>query len=204
MNKGKQLILGILVAICTLMIVGLASTALASAQQQESLGSFDQYSCVNIKQICANCTYVNITSITSPINNSQVLGQVEMTQDGTEYSYEFCDTSALGQYIVNWKANPDGITTIGNFDFQIDSGSALLFLIIMGVAIVTLMIGFFAGNWFFGFISGVMFLFAGIYIMIYGVLNLADLYTQSVAIVLIGIGIILTASAGYEIIADKE
>lgn len=72
-----------------------------------NIGSFKLNTCAELKQICANCTYVNITSINN--RNNTVLGNhVVMQKIGTEYNYTFCNNSILGDYHVSGIGNPDG------------------------------------------------------------------------------------------------
>jgi len=42
-----------------------------------------------------------------------------MNQSGTVYTYEFCDTASLGQYIVNGIGDIDAIPTTWVYDFQV-------------------------------------------------------------------------------------
>jgi hypothetical protein len=109
---NKQLIL----ILCTLLFV----VSFASAEIQ-SLGYFQQNSCVEIIQTCGECTYVNLSSILYP-NSSAAIGNVAMTKLGTKYTYEFCDTSTMGNYIVNGYGNPNGNgnKTVFSYDFVIN------------------------------------------------------------------------------------
>lgn len=90
---------------------------LISAEVQ-SLGNFQRGECVRLIQTCPNCTYVNITSVIYP-NSTQAIGMVSMTKIGTLFNYEFCNTSAVGQYIVNGVGDIDGEDTTWVYDFLI-------------------------------------------------------------------------------------
>lgn len=89
--------------------------ALSPAQEQ-TLGTFRQNSCIELKQTCGNCTYVNITRISAPDSTILLSGQNLMTKTDTIYNRTFCNTTQLGQYVIDWKADPDGTTTAGNYD----------------------------------------------------------------------------------------
>lgn len=84
----------------------------------QNLGVYKQNECLTLKQSCANCSYTNITSIMYP-NSTHSLEQVGMTKTGTEYNYTFCDTSLIGDYIVNGKSDVDGIDTVWSYNFSI-------------------------------------------------------------------------------------
>lgn len=99
------------------MLVALVIPFVSAEQQTQ--GTFLQGSCVALRQTCGNCTYVNITKITAPDSSIILSGNNPMTKSDTSYNYTFCNTSQIGQYIVDWKANPDGITSANNYDFFI-------------------------------------------------------------------------------------
>lgn len=177
----------------------------------QSLGNFKQNECVNLIQTCGNCTYVNITSVLYP-NSSQVLGETEMTKSGTRYNYTFCSTSVLGTYIVNGVGDSNGVNTIWNYNFfvtttgvnreSILNNSIFIFLTLIGILLV--IAGANMGIPWFGFIGSIMFLFSGIYTMIYGFDNITNLYTQGVSITLIGLGLIFMFSSAYEWVLEVD
>jgi len=84
----------------------------------ETLGTFKVNECVELKQTCSNCTYVNISSVLYP-NSTKAIQNVEMIGLGVEYSYNFCYTSVLGSYIVNGYADVDGQVTVWAYDFNV-------------------------------------------------------------------------------------
>lgn len=84
----------------------------------ETLGTFKQNECVKLIQTCADCTYVNISSVTFP-NSSIALGEYLMTQSGKSWSWTFCNTTNIGQYIVSGHGNPDSTPTTWAYDFDI-------------------------------------------------------------------------------------
>lgn len=136
-NTFSLSLLMVLVFLCVLLI------PLTSAQIQ-TLGNFKQSDCVNLKQVCSNCSYVNITSIIYP-NSTQANGEVAMTKVGTDYNYTFCKTTNLGTYIVNGKGDLNGVDNVWSYDFNITgngkelpNGSVivlfiLFFLLILGL-----------------------------------------------------------------------
>lgn len=122
------------------IIVGIFLISLVSSTQQ-SLGTFKQGECTNLIQTCGNCTYNNISIILYP-NSSVAISNIKMTKDNTYYNYTFCNTSVLGNYIVNGFGDSDGKKTIWSYGFEITGTGfefnlprtnlsiALLFLII--------------------------------------------------------------------------
>ena len=90
----------------------------------QTLGTFKQGNCITLIQTCGNCTYSNITQVVYP-NNTQALGQVEMTKIDSQYNYSnFCSTDISGQYIVNGVSDVDGYNTAWAYDFFITPSGA--------------------------------------------------------------------------------
>jgi amino acid transporter len=94
-------------------------SSVASAQL-ESLGTFKQSEEILLKQLCANCTYVNITSINYP-NGSTAIGQQQMQVSNNEYYYLLDSeyTNDLGRYNVNGFGNPDGSVDVWAYYFDV-------------------------------------------------------------------------------------
>lgn len=194
-----------------LIVLLLSAPPLISAEM-ETLGTVKQYDCITLPQICNNCTYNNITSIIYP-NKSLALGQVAMTNSGTEYSYFSCNlTKVTGEYIVNGKGDLDGMTTVWNYNYFVTptgtnpssflNNPILLILGLMGLALV--IFGGIKGIPWFGFIGSIMFLLVGVYTMIFGFDNINNMYTQGSALVFIGMGVIFMILSGYEWMTDTE
>ena len=181
--------------------------ALASAEVQH-LGVFKQYDCVNLIQICGNCTYNNITSVMYP-NASQALTiQKVMTKSVTEYNYTFCSTKQLGSYIVNGFGDENGIISVWSYDFEITStgnDKDLYLPLILGLsAMIFLVSGIFVKNAFLGLFSGFLFIILGIYSMIYGLGVIQDQYTQMISYIIIGLGVVISFASVYEIYEEGE
>lgn len=101
-----------------IIFLSLILLPLASAQVQ-TLGTFKENSCVELKQICSNCTYVNLTRVSNPDSTISLTGQFSMTKTNTNYNYTYCNTNSSGQYIVDWVADPNAVITAGSYDFFI-------------------------------------------------------------------------------------
>lgn len=188
------------------MIIMISSFSLISAEIK-TLGTFKVNDCIDLKQTCGNCTWTNITSVLYP-NSSQALGEVVMTQKGTEYNYSCGPSETLGHYIVNGKSDVDGIITVWAYDYNVTptGGDRLnslgIFTILILVSIAVLGMAMIFKNGYFGFIAGCLFLVTGVYIMINGLGNLSNTYTQAVSYVVLGMGLIFCISAGIQIIGD--
>ncbi|KKM22018.1 hypothetical protein LCGC14_1629620 [marine sediment metagenome] len=101
------------------------------------LGEFPRGSCVDITTIL-NSSSVNISSI-SYVNTSKAVLNRAMTKNGRTFNYTFCDTGVLGVYNYDYFddeghvfVNDFLITNIGD---TIDTGSALVYIIILSSVI---------------------------------------------------------------------
>lgn len=104
----------------TITILGLMVLfmILPTMAEQQTLGTFQQDECVDLIQTCADCSYVNFTSVKYP-DSSLALGNVQATKQGTEYNYTFCNTDKLGTYIVNGVGDVGGTDTVFAYNFEI-------------------------------------------------------------------------------------
>ncbi len=124
------------------LFIGIFLIGLASAEQQ-SLEPIKQNDCVNLIQICSNCTYNNISTILYP-NSTVALSNLTMTKDDTYYYNDsFCKTSTLGTYIVNGYGDLDGIKTTWSYDFEVtptgftlETSESMLYIIILIVTFI--------------------------------------------------------------------
>jgi hypothetical protein len=192
MNKSISIVLGIV------MILG---SCIVSAEQQ-SLGVFKQNTCITLKQTCANCTFVNLTSVYNP-NGIEVTGVFVMTKIASEYSYSFCNATILGQYIYNTLGDPNGIPTTQPVTFDVTStgnDKDLYLPLLLGIGGMLLLIsGIFVRNAFLGLFSAFLFIILGVYSLIYGLGIINDAYTQMISYVIIGLGTVIGFASVYEL-----
>ncbi len=107
------------------MIIGIFLISLVGATQQ-TLGTFKQGSCMQLVQTCGNCTYNNVSFVYQ--TNNAILYNIigEMTKVGTFYNHTFCNTSLVGEYVVNGVGNPNGETTSWVYDFKVTPTGTIL------------------------------------------------------------------------------
>jgi len=187
-----------------LMFIGLFLISLASADI--NLDSGKQGECITLQQTCDTCTWVNISSITRTGENSTTWNlNKDMTKFGVDYNYSFCQTNILGDYVYSVYGNKGGGSDIKseNGYFTItptgDDRGFGLFLVLI-IASVILFVGSFQFDLDWGvFLSGVLFILSGIYAMIYGLGNLASLYTRGIAVISIGLGMVFIIASLFNI-----
>ena len=183
------------------LMFGMFLISFASAEIQ-TLGTFKVDEEINLIQTCANCTFNNITSVIGP-DSQQIIGNLPMTKTGSVYNFTLTsgNITQLGEYIINGIGDLDGVNTVWNYNLEVTTTgkqSNLPIPIFLLIASVTLFItGILLKSPPFGFFAGVLFILIGMYMMIYGFGNVADLYTQAFALVTLGFGFIIAILAGF-------
>lgn len=90
-----------------------------------SIGSVQQGQCIQLLSTCGNCSFVNLTSVTYPINHSfALLGNFAMTKTGGTFNYSFCNTNITGIYFYTILGDGTIATDGGNFEVT-QNGSIL-------------------------------------------------------------------------------
>ena len=87
--------------------------------EQQSLPTQKINTCVTLSQTCDSCSYVNLTTVKYPNSTEATIGKY-MTQNGVKYTYSFCNTSAIGTYIVTTCGDVDGNETCVDYDFDVN------------------------------------------------------------------------------------
>lgn len=166
------------------------------------LDTFKQNQCVNLLQTCDNCSYVNLTFVQYPNSNYSLLGEYSMTKNGTTYTYNYCQTSELGDYKYGTKGDLDGIITTQPIRFTITTtgnskiNTIPIYLLIGGY--ILLVLGVYKREYIIGFSSGTLLIFGGVYLLIYGLGLFNNLYTQSLAYISLFLGLIISFVSAYE------
>lgn len=85
-----------------------------------SLGTFEKEEDVVLKQVCATCTYVNITSVSYP-NSTKIIGPISLNKNGEEFTYVLDSnyTDKLGTYNVNGVLDPSGGVEEFGYTFEV-------------------------------------------------------------------------------------
>ena len=136
---------------CLLVLGMILLLTVGVSAEVNSIGSIKQNSCLQIPQVCASCSYVNI-SVFYPNKTIVISNEAMIDNGGGVWTYEFCNTTFSGRYDVNGMGDLEGTDT--GFDvlwFEVTpsgslmaEGSSLVFfgslLIMIIVSIVFLLI----------------------------------------------------------------
>ena len=189
------------------LIMGIFLLTLVSAESYRGT----QYEDVNIVETCVvngfpcpNDFLCNIT-ISNPDNDLIVLN-IPMERNDTIYNYTFVSTDILGNYDINVYCS--NVTLSGNAESSLEitttgrEPKVMITLLLLLSALVLFVLALYLKNHAMGFIAGVMFLISGVYLMIYGLGDVSDMYTRTIALVVIAFGSFITLIAGWEWLDD--
>ena len=205
MNKNNN---KLIVLIMTMIMMTILSGTLISAADtypttiQKLPQEVTQGQSVDLPQGGSNGTdswvWCNITRIIDPDHNV-LLSDIVMNKGGYNFNAPLNGmyTQEIGSYTVETVCG-DGINVksgIYSFEVTTTGGSMNLSLWIaltmIVISLVLFIIALYADNQYIGFITGISFIVSGMYIMIYGFGALADLYTRTIAIVVLALGMIV-------------
>jgi hypothetical protein len=162
-----------IIMIILFMVMGFASAEVQSLPTQKL------NDCVLLEQTCASCSYVNFESIKYP-NSSMEYFNAAMDINGNKYTYNFCNLTELGRYIVTTCGDVDGTETCVDYDFETTvSGnvqttsqginSAAFLLLMISLASIFGFVGFKLSNHKTFWVLGVLFMFLGLILLVYDV-----------------------------------
>ncbi len=123
-----------------LSVILLTVSSVSAQESLEGLGTFKIGEDVLLVQLCGDCTFNNITSVTGPINASELITNINMTQEGTKFTF-LLDKNNLtipGTYNVNGVGDKDGVPTIWSYTFEmtktgetLETSESILYILIL-------------------------------------------------------------------------
>lgn len=206
-NNKKVLIPKVLTLSLLSIFLFLFNFNFISAEQSSSecsLPPVQQGTTIELTRTCANCTYANLTRVVYPNNTFSLLGEFEMTKNGTNYNYSYGDTLALGKYYYSTKGDLNGATTIQTCSFEVtpsgQSGNENLVFFIFVILLLygITFTGFFGKNIPITVLGGMAMLFLGVYLINHGIIIYRDNLTNYIAYLTIGVGFITSIWALLE------
>lgn len=175
--------------------------------EQQSLGTFKQFDCIDLKQTCANCTYVNVSSIVSPSSAYIFNGEQIMTKVGQNYNMTTCNNTEIGSYFYCTHGDIDGIDTNAcvNYDVTSSGGNSNtgFYFIILIISIVIIAFGFIIQDPWITLFGTFGLYFIGIYILTNGINGIRDSnITIPISMVVLGIAAYISIKTGIELMQD--
>lgn len=197
----KKILLTLTIGI---FLLNLLSAASYLGAQYENISIIE--TCVVNGFPCPDDFLCNIT-IVNPNNDIIVLNS-PMSKNDTTYYYYFTTTDILGDYHMNVycsnltrSGNSDSLLTITTTGKKTNPTLTIMILII---ALALFLIALFIKNHAVGFISGILMVLSGINIMIYGLTYVNDMYTRSIALVILAFGSFVVLLSGIEWLEDLD
>jgi len=101
-----------------ILIMSFLLISMVSAIETD-IGTKKLNDCIDLIQICADCTYVNFTSYTRP-NGTNTVWEVAGVKSGVSFTYNDCNiTDELGTWIVDGHGNIGGTDTVFSYTYEV-------------------------------------------------------------------------------------
>ena len=179
-----------------LMLVFLLSMSMLSAL--DTLGTAKVDNDYQFCQVCSDATYITLSSVQTPTTNVNINSNMTSTGSG-QFCYNYTPKE-IGRY--DFKGISDGcektfatyieVSSTGNSD-----GATISLFLLLGASIL-MGIGMYFRNPYLGLFSGMLFIVAAIFMMVYGIGSVNDMYTRAIAYISLGIGLIVCFASVYE------
>ena len=98
-----------------ILMIGMFFISMASAYD---LGTVKQNTCIDLYQWCNDCTYVNVTSV-QLANKTITYLNVAMTENGYDYTYNYCNNSLLGDYFYTVCSDTSATNKCATFSYGV-------------------------------------------------------------------------------------
>lgn len=133
MKRKKNLTI---LAIAFLLVASLVSASL------DRIGTFKKGERIDLLQVCATCTYNNITSVTAP-NSTLILSAVAMDRIGSKFNYTLQAQNVAGIYNVCGVGDLEGDDTAWCYTFEITqtgykptTAQSIIYFVLLAISMV--------------------------------------------------------------------
>ncbi len=101
-----------------LMLIIITTSSFVIAEET-TIGTKKSDDCIDLIQVCADCSYVNFTSFTYP-NGTRIVWEVEGIKDGPSFTYYNCSlTNQLGTWIIDGHGDLLGVDTVFTYIYDV-------------------------------------------------------------------------------------
>lgn len=159
---------------------------------------------------CSPSTSCNLTAFYP--GGAVYVDNVPTTNQISFYNRTLPAVNVLGLYSARWMCYDPvaGYAGENAYTFMVTStgtaggGNMIIFLLLLGVAVIVFGFSIFLKNEYVGAIASFLLLCSGLYFTIYGIGIEANLYTNAIGFVLIGVGAVLLIFCSYRAITAGE
>lgn len=202
MKRGVYIILFLFVIVMSSPVIADAPLIFQSNQPYNV-----KIPCVNNGTYCSNSAVCNLTVIYQ--DGSTIIQNGIMNNQGTYFNYTVnVNLSQLGDYRGTMNCIDNGLGGIKTFSYSLtstgDNSNWSFWLILAFFSLILVIIAMYSGNEYMMFIASGAILVTGIYSMIYGIMSIANVYTQSIALIIIAIGIFFLVISSLKAIAEAS
>jgi len=203
----KKLLICLMLGIVFISLASASSTSFYVKQHEP----YDiTFSCTDDSQplgFCSTSTNCNITIIYS---NSTILvnNQNASNQFNGKFNYSLVSlqTAWNGEYTARVGCSGNGLNNSDDFTYEVNptgkEGKSInlnpIFIFLVVFSFIFIGAGIAIKNPALGFIGSILLWLSGMYTLIYGFSDVINLYTNGVAISLLGLGILFMFSSAYE------
>lgn len=188
-----------------MFIVGLFIFSLINIVSADiDLGGFKQNECIELRQTCDSCTYVNLSSVTRTGANSTTWYLDDaMTKNGVDYNYTFCNTSINGDYTYSVYGDKDGSLSTESGYFQISPSGFFntlgFYILLLVLSLGIVFFGYYAEDATIVILGAFGLGFIGLYLFFNGIDGIKDsVYTQAISFIMIALSAYLLFRASTE------
>ncbi len=194
----------LLILVSTLFLITIVSATDYVGTQYENVNIVE--TCVVNGFPCPSDFLCNITIINP--DRDVIVINIPMERNDTIYNYTFISTDVLGDYDANVYCS--NVSLSGNAESRITITTTgrevnlTLTIIMLAVALGLFIIAIVIKNHAMGFVAGILFVISGVYMMIYGLTYVNDMYTRAIALVTLAFGSFVSLVAGLEWLDDLD
>jgi len=189
----------------TILLLGIFLISLTSAVTYKFGETADiRVTCFNNGTWCSTTAECNLTLwnfedvtvvLNQPMTNNYSFHNLTLTP--TQAAYNGLYTGSAVCIDGNYKGKVPVVFEITPSGEDRDYG---IFIAMILCSFGLLVFASYSKSYYLGFMTGGLFLMTGIYVLIYGIGNLANNYTEAIGFVSLGLGIIFTVASGYSAI----
>jgi len=188
------------------MIILISFVSAETIISDEPSFEFQQYKKSTISVPIQESNYSECTNCNCYITLHYPNGTIFIDNQATTYSNGYANyvleankTTVNGDYPTRLICGDGSDSGFSTFIVNISPrGDLALFLVLLLSSIVCFLTAYLTEYEFLGFFSGILFVLTGIYSMIYGITDLANLYTRGISMISIGIGLVIIIAVAYD------
>jgi hypothetical protein len=174
--------------------------------EQSNLGTVKMNSCIDLYQTCDDCSYVNLTSVKYPNGTIETMN-LNMIKNGQDFSYNFCNTSKIGDYTYTVAGDKGGTYSTEVIGFSVSPsgfvGTLGFYILILVLSAGVIVLGFSKDDAPLVILGSLGLYFVGIYTLFFGLDGMKDpVYTWGFGLIVLGIAFYLSVRSAWELITD--